>query len=51
MMVITPKHVGAVLIYILILRLKSCASVGVKTVIISKYITGWIDEYLPQNAA
>jgi len=37
MMVITPKHVGAVLMQILILLLKqfSCASVGDKTLILS----------------
>jgi hypothetical protein len=36
MMVITPKHVGAVLMQILILFLKqfSCASVGDKTLIL-----------------
>ena len=35
MMVIAPKHVGAVLMYILILLLKqfSCTSVGEKTLI------------------
>jgi len=37
MVVITPKHVGAVLVQILILILKlfSCASVGDKTLIIT----------------
>jgi len=38
--VITPKHAGAVLMYILILLLKqiSCASVGNKTLLISNTI-------------
>jgi len=35
MMVITPKHVGAVLMSILINILKTCASVDVKTLITS----------------
>jgi hypothetical protein len=41
MMVITPKHVGAVLMLILIPLLKQffCASVGVKTLIIKMHGT------------
>jgi hypothetical protein len=40
MMVITPKHVGAVLMEILIFLLKrfSCASVGKKTLINAEYV-------------
>jgi len=49
MMVITPKHVGAVLMYILIPLLKqfSCVSVGDKTLICTTYLLTYSTEQSP----